>query len=82
MSPISDSTNLASAVAGSELFAHIKNMTWSTVPAFLVSLFLYWILGSAGHINNSVILKTSTVLSQNFIISWWALLPLFLITIV
>lgn len=81
MSPISDSTNLASAVAGSELFAHIKNMTWSTVPAFLVSLFLYWILGSAGHINNSVILKTSTVLSQNFIISWWTLLPLFLIVI-
>ena len=33
MSPLSDSTNLASAVAGSDLFKHIKNMMWTTIPA-------------------------------------------------
>lgn len=41
MSPLSDSTNLASAVAGSDLFNHIKNMMWTTIPAFIVSLLLF-----------------------------------------
>ena len=36
MSPLSDSTNLASAIAGSDLFANIKNMTWSTIPSLIV----------------------------------------------
>ena len=44
MSPLSDSTNLASAVAGSDLFAHIKNMMWTTIQAFLVSLILFAVL--------------------------------------
>lgn len=37
-SPLSDSTNLASAVVGVDLFDHIKNLMWSTIPAFLGSL--------------------------------------------
>ena len=41
MSPLSDSTNLASAIAGSDLFAHIKNMMWSTIPSFIVSFILF-----------------------------------------
>ena len=41
MSPLSDSTNLASAIAGSDLFAHIKNMMWSTIPSFVVSLIIF-----------------------------------------
>jgi len=44
MSPLSDSTNLAPSVAGSELFAHIRHMTWTTVPAFVISLILFTIL--------------------------------------
>ena len=47
MSPLSDSTNLASAVAESDLFDHIKNMMWSTIPAFLVSLVLFFFLGQS-----------------------------------
>ncbi|MGO3750484.1 Na+/H+ antiporter NhaC family protein, partial [Vagococcus salmoninarum] len=33
MSPLSDTTNLAAAVAGTDLFKHIKNMMWTTIPA-------------------------------------------------
>jgi NhaC family Na+:H+ antiporter len=44
MSPLSDSTNLAPSVAGSELFSHIRHMTWTTVPAFVISLVLFTIL--------------------------------------
>ncbi len=45
LSPLSDTTNLAPAVAGSKLGDHVKSMLWTTVPAFLVSLVIFTILG-------------------------------------
>lgn len=45
MSPMSDTTNLAPAMAGGELFAHIKYMTYTTVPTILVTLVFFLILG-------------------------------------
>lgn len=81
MSPLSDSTNLSSAIAESELFAHIKNMMWSTIPAFLVSLLLFWILGNSGQMNMGKISHTVAVLSANFSITWWAVIPVLLMLI-
>lgn len=81
MSPLSDSTNLSSAVAESELFAHIKNMMWSTIPAFLCSLILFWILGNSGHMDLTKINQTAHILQNQFAVSWWALLPIFLLLI-
>lgn len=79
MSPLSDSTNLASAVAGSDLFAHIKNMMWTTIPAFVVSLVLFAVLGFTNQgTSMSSIAKTSAVLTKNFSVSWWAALPIIL----
>lgn len=78
MSPLSDSTNLASAVAESELFAHIKNMMWSTIPAFIVSFILFWILGNSGQMDLTKIERTSAVLQAHFFISWWAVVPIIL----
>ncbi len=45
MSPLSDTTNLSPAVAGSELFSHIKHMAWVSVPSFLICLVLYAVIG-------------------------------------
>ena len=45
MSPLSDTTNLAPAVAGSELFDHIRHMTYTTVPGLIIALILYAVLG-------------------------------------
>ncbi len=45
MSPLSDTTNLSPAVAGSELFAHIRHMTWVSVPSFVIALVIYAVLG-------------------------------------
>lgn len=45
LSPLSDTTNLAPAVAGAELFEHIKHMLFTTVPSLLISLILYGLLG-------------------------------------
>jgi len=44
MSPLSDTTNLAPAVAGTDVFTHIRHMTWTTVPAMAIALAIYGLL--------------------------------------
>lgn len=79
-SPLSDSTNLAAAIAEDDLFAHIKNLMWTTIPAFLISLVLYVILGNAGSgASLSKISTTLNVLNTHFVITWWAILPILLL---
>ncbi|MFC6201096.1 Na+/H+ antiporter NhaC [Lactiplantibacillus nangangensis] len=82
-SPLSDSTNLAAAIAESDLFDHIRNLMWSTIPAFIVSLIGYTILGAGAATETHLgkINTTLAVLNQNFTISWWAALPLILMLI-
>ena len=45
LSPLSDTTNLAPAVAGAKLSDHVRAMMWTTLPTFLISLVLFTILG-------------------------------------
>lgn len=45
MSPLSDTTNLAPAIAGTDLFTHIRHMAWTTTPSFLIALALFAVLG-------------------------------------
>jgi NhaC family Na+:H+ antiporter len=47
MSPLSDTTNLSPAVAGSELFEHIRHMGATTIPALIIALIFYAILGTS-----------------------------------
>lgn len=44
MSPLSDTTNMSSSILQVDLFAHIKNMTWTTIPAFIISFILFAVL--------------------------------------
>lgn len=48
MSPLSDTTNLAPAMAGTDLFTHIRYMTYTTVPSIAIALILYLIIGFFG----------------------------------
>ncbi len=79
-SPLSDSTNLAAAIADADLFKHIKNLMWSTIPSFLVSLILYAVLGHGAASSDALTKVTSTVnvLSGHYDITWWAALPILL----
>lgn len=45
MSPLSDTTNLAPAMAGGELFSHIKYMTYTTIPTVIITLIIFIIIG-------------------------------------
>ncbi len=46
MSPLSDTTNLAPAMAGTDLFTHIKYMTITTVPSILITLVVFGIISA------------------------------------
>lgn len=79
MSPFSDVTNLAPVAAGSNLFDHIKHMMWSAVPAWLIGLFLYFLIGlnyGAGHVESQSMQLIMTTLRENFSFNIWLLLPL------
>ena len=48
MSPMSDTTNLAPAMAGTDIFTHIKMMMWTTMPAIGIALVIYLVMGFSG----------------------------------
>ena len=45
MSPLSDTTNLAPAVTGTDLFTHIRHMIWTTGPSLLIALVIFLLMG-------------------------------------
>jgi Na+:H+ antiporter, NhaC family len=72
LSPLSDSTNLAAGVCETNLFAHIKSMFYTTVPAFTISLVIYTILGmkyTASSIDTTAVDSILTGISSNFNVS-------------
>lgn len=78
ISPLSETTNLAPAVAGSELFAHIRYMFWTTIPSISTAIVLFLILGFSEETTatTSSISDLSNQLSQQFNISLLNLIPL------
>lgn len=78
MSPLSDTTNLAPAVAGTDIFSHIRHMAWTTGPSFTIALFLFAIigLGTDTQADSSALQTLMATLDQNFNITAVALLPL------
>ena len=78
MSPLSDTTNLAPAMAGSKLFDHIRHMAYTTGPSLLIALVLYGIIGSryAGkELDMTAIQGILDGLSANFNISPILIIP-------
>ncbi|MFT4926478.1 MAG: NhaC family Na+:H+ antiporter [Phenylobacterium sp.] len=78
LSPLSDTTNLAPAIAGTELFTHIRFMLYSTVPSFIITLCLFLMLGFSANIQleQGQISALQTSLEQQFFIAPYMLVPL------
>ena len=78
MSPLSETTNLAPAVAGTDLFSHIGHMVWTTFPSIIVALILYTIIGfnidSSASADDLTI--TMRLITENFTINPLMLLPI------
>jgi len=78
ISPLSDTTNLAPAMAGSTLFEHVRYMLYTTVPSLIIALILYGIIGAryAGRaLDTANIDAILGGLSANFYISPVLLIP-------
>ncbi|GAA0437520.1 Na+/H+ antiporter NhaC [Virgibacillus salarius] len=86
MSPLSDTTNLASGLTNTDLFVHIKHMFYTTFPGLLISLFVFAYLGKdfgRNTIENANIQQTIADMQANFVISPYLLLiPLLVIILV
>ncbi|AOS97259.1 Malate-2H(+)/Na(+)-lactate antiporter [Microbulbifer aggregans] len=82
MSPLSDTTNVAAAVTSNDLFLHIRHMLWTTMPAFVIALVVFAVIGLAsdtGNASASDIQALLDALTAEFNISLVSLLPLALL---
>ncbi len=77
VSPLSETTNLAPAVAGSELFAHIRYMLWTTIPSISTALIIFVFLGmnETAAASNSTIETLTEQLAQQYNLSIVNLVP-------
>jgi len=78
MSPLSDTTNLAPAVAGTDLFTHIRHMVWTTAPSFAIALVLFTALGLGADVqsDSDSLQSLKQTLGSAFNITPFALAPL------
>ena len=84
LSPLSDTTNLASAMAGSDLFDHIKYMSFTTIPSFIITFLVFVIIGftqsTSGVADTSMLLQDiEGVFNIN---GWLFLVPLVVIALI
>ncbi len=77
MSPLSDTTNLSASIVGVDLFEHIRNMGWTTFPAFGITLILFGFLSpSITEVDDRKITMFQEGLLQTGTIHWYTILPL------
>ena len=85
MSPLSDTTNLAPAMSGTDLFTHIRYMMYTTIPSFLISLLIFLFIGlSMDNTQNSDdITNMLMAIESSFNISpWLFLVPLIVLLLI
>ncbi|MCE9675984.1 Na+/H+ antiporter NhaC [Paraclostridium bifermentans] len=84
ISPLSDSTNLSAAVCKTDVITHIKHMTLSAVPAYIICVVLYTVIGFK-YANNTIdynqINQVMEVLKANFNIGFVSIIPIIFLLI-
>ncbi|MFB1003374.1 MAG: Na+/H+ antiporter NhaC family protein [Bacteroidia bacterium] len=84
MSPLSDTTNLAAAMAGTKLFTHIKYMLYTTAPSILITIVVFFIISLFGE--SQLVHGTEAMLgavTEKFVISpWLFLVPLAVVVLI
>jgi Na+:H+ antiporter, NhaC family len=84
MSPLSDTTNLAPAMAGTDLFTHIRYMTLTTVPTITITLiiFLIWGFTSVPQEQTDISVVQNAIEKEFNISLWLFLVPIAVITMI
>tara|TARA_B100000900_G_scaffold68048_1_gene53347 strand:+ start:66652 stop:68091 length:1440 start_codon:yes stop_codon:yes gene_type:complete len=81
MSPLSDTTNLAPAMAGTDLYSHIRYMTYTTIPTYIVTLVVFILLSLNLEINSIGEMSEIKSLSETIINDFYISPVLFLIPV-
>lgn len=85
MSPLSDTTNLAPAMAGTDLFTHIRYMAYTTVPSILIALLIYLAIGffseSSGSVDD-IAAVLGAIESKFNVTGWLFLVPVLVILMI
>ena len=84
MSPMSDTTNLSSATAEVDIYEHITSMLYTTIPATIVVVIIFSILGlpyASNAADVSEIQNILSVLKDNYNVGWYVFLPLCLVIV-
>ncbi|RWZ55256.1 Na+/H+ antiporter NhaC [Halobacillus fulvus] len=76
MSPLSDTTNLASTVVKVDLFEHIKNMSWTTIPAFIITFILFIFLSPEQQGSTDQLTSFQAGLEEANLMHWSSWIPL------
>jgi NhaC family Na+:H+ antiporter len=76
LSPLSDTTNLAAACTNVDLFAHIRHMLWTTVPAFIIALLFFSMIDAGAATQPEQIAILRSALANEFNIGIGVLIPL------
>ncbi len=81
MSPLSDTTLLASSTTDVALFDHIKSMWYTTVPGSIICLVIYTILGfrASGNIDSAAVQELSNGIASTFNISFFHIIPVVIV---
>ncbi|MFP4555723.1 MAG: Na+/H+ antiporter NhaC [Bacteroidales bacterium] len=85
MSPLSDTTNLAPAMAGTDLFTHIRYMVFTTAPSILITLIIFFIIGlTSNQTGGQASIESTLIAIENTfnITPWLFLVPTILIIII
>ena len=87
LSPLSETTNLAPAVSGTDLFSHIKYMTYSTIPSLIICIIIYVVIGLrySGRnldIENILLVQETLKLTFNTLSPVLLIAPIFVISLV
>ena len=81
LSPLSDTTNLAPAVSGTDIYTHIQHMLWTTIPSMGLALIIFSILSISHTGEGNIAIKEDTlrVIEANFNTSLWLFLPVIVV---
>ena len=77
-SPLSDTVNLATATAGSQIYDHIRESLWTSIPSLAIAIILFAFMGTAGEFDATQLLAG---IESKVTVSVWAFFPLLIVLV-
>ena len=85
MSPMSDTTNLAPGVSGSNIFEHIRHMVYTVTPSYVIALIVFFIVGRGAAASGDVQMEMKDILQEaiknEFTVSPLLMLPVIILLV-